>query len=311
MTAYTNLGRAILKVHRVSVLVIAVACLSGCVTVAKTGSAECAESQVLRLERVATITNLRQPESVAADVDKGVIFISNVDAEKDEYYKDDGRSFITRATSGGRVKELRWLDSRPETPINGAKGTCVFGGYLYFSDNTRLLRAPLGKPGKVEVVALPDTQMLNDVATDGMSIYVSDIGQGIVYRVDEKRHSCALKAPPSVNGITFHKGRMFAVSWDLHEIYEVDPLGQRVPEPFNLASHFTKLDGIEVLDDGTFLVSDFAGNKICAVSADRKSVTTLLDIAAPADIGVDLRRHLLFVPQFLENTVVIFRLRRE
>ena len=42
-------------------------------------------------------------------------------------------------------------------------------------------------------------------------------------------------------------------------IYEIDPAGVAEPIPFGLSSHFTNLDAIEVLPDGSFLVSDFKG----------------------------------------------------
>lgn len=55
---------------------------------------------------------------------------------------------------------------------------------------------------------------------------------------------------------------------------EIDTSGKQPPQPFGLADHFTNLDGIEVLEDGTFIVSDFVGDKVCLISPDRKTVTT-------------------------------------
>ena len=52
--------------------------------------------------------------------------------------------------------------------------------------------------------------------------------------------------------------------------------GKTPPKPFGLAAHFKSLDAIEVLDDGTFLVSDFPGNKVCTISADRKTVRKII-----------------------------------
>jgi len=120
-----------------------------------------------------------------------------------------------------------------------------------------------------------------------------------------------IKAPEAVNGITFHDGRMYAVSWKLHEIYELDPSGKAEPKPFGLASHFAGLDGIEVLEGGTFVVSDFAGNKVCTISPDRKTVRTYLRVQSPADIGIDRKRGLLYVPLFMKNRVCTYELPEE
>ena len=120
-----------------------------------------------------------------------------------------------------------------------------------------------------------------------------------------------LKSPPSVNGITFHQGAFFAVSWDQHDIFELDPAGETDPVPFGLGAHFTHLDGIEVLDDGTFIVSDFDGNKLWAVGSDRKAIAPLADVETPADIGLDRKRMLLYVPLFMKDEVAIFRLTKD
>ena len=83
------------------------------------------------------------------------------------------------------------------------------------------------------------------------------------------------------------------------------------PEPFGFAEHFTNLDGIEVLDDGTFLVSDFKGNAIWLISADRQSVRRLIELDSPADIGLDRKRMRLYVPQFMKDRVAVYDLKRE
>ena len=86
------------------------------------------------------------------------------------------------------------------------------------------------------------------------------------------------------------------------------PAGKKPPQPFGLASHFSRLDGIEVLDDGTFIVSDLPAKKVFSVSPDRKTVRTLAELDSPADIGLDRKRNLLYVPQFFKNQAVVFKL---
>ena len=103
---------------------------------------------------------------------------------------------------------------------------------------------------------------------------------------------------------------MFGISWSLHEIYELDPSGKKDPVAFGLAEHFVNLDGIEVLDDGTFIISDFMGNAVYAVSPDRSTVRTLIEIHTPADIGINRTEGLLYVPHFKEDVVSVYRLTR-
>ena len=69
-------------------------------------------------------------------------------------------------------------------------------------------------------------------------------------------------------------------------------------------------DGIEVLDDGSFVVSDFKGNKVSLVSADEKTVRTLIEVESPADIGIDRKGGLLYVPQFKKDKIIVYQLKK-
>ena len=192
--------------------------------------------------------------------------------------------------------------------INAPKGMCVLGRHLYFNDNTRLLRCT--REGKnVEVVA-SGFEKANDLCTDGKSIWLSDKAASKIYCISPKGKKREIKSPESVNGITFSGSKMFGVSWGLHEVYELDPSGKNAPVAFGLSKHFTNLDGIEVLDDGTFIVSDFMGNKVCTITADRSTVETLATLETPADIGLNRKDGLLYVPQLKKDKLVVYQLKK-
>lgn len=267
-----------------------------------------------RAEQIAVVKDFDVPECVLFDPAASRVYVSNISAKPDEYWTDDGKGFISLLAADGTVKNLRWLDSTPDSPINAPKGMCVANGFLYFTDNARLMRYAItkdGKPGKLEQIALPASENLNDLATDDRTVLVSDTKLGKIYCVECSGGSVReIAALPGANGVTFHKKKMFAVSWTLHEIYELDPAGRNAPQPFGLASHFKNLDGIEVLNDGTFLVSDFMGNKLSVIAPDRKAVRTLLEIESPADIGLDRKHGVLYVPQFMKNKIVTYRLEK-
>jgi len=148
---------------------------------------------------------------------------------------------------------------------------------------------------------------VSNMACDGVAVYVSDTAAGVVYRMAADGVT-RVKAPAGVNGIAFSGGKMYAVSWDLHEVYELDPTGQGEPVPLGLARHFKTPDGIEGLQDGTLLVSDMHGNRVAAVTPDRENVYTLVELPTPADIGLDRERRLLYIPQFERDCVTVCRL---
>lgn len=265
------------------------------------------EAKPWKATEIRAVEGFAVPECALSDPATGLVYVSNIDAAAEAYWADDQKGFISLLTSEGDMKALRWLDSSKAVPISSPKGMAILKE-LYFTDNTRLLSAPLTGSGPLKPISLQGTQKLNDLATDGQNVWSTDMAAATLYKVDAKGKVSSLPAVAGVNGVTCHKGKLFVVSWDLHEVYEIDPLGKKPAQAFGLASHFTNLDGIEVLDDGTFLVSDFTGNKVCTISPDRKSVQTLASLESPADIGVDRTRDLLYVPQFMKNRLVIFKL---
>jgi len=260
-------------------------------------------------ERVGLLEGMRVPESVVVDPSTGVIYISNVEAAEGDYWADDGKGFIARVLPNGTLDVLRWKSGTETHRLSGPRGMCVYGGALYVADNTRVCRIALDAAGAEGLVGGLRGRRLNDVATDGVAVYVSDTGAGKIHRIDGPVIR-QLKAPEGVNGIAFHRDKMYAVSWTLHDAFEIDPTGQAEPAPFGLAGHFKALDGIEVLDDGTFIVSDFEGDRVCTISPDRKTVHTLCTAKTPADIGLARRSGLMYVPQFTGGSVAVYKLTR-
>ena len=127
------------------------------------------------------------------------------------------------------------------------------------------------------------------MATGEEQVYVTDVASGIIFRLDTRgtgNHDVVARIE-GVNGITFRDGILYDVSWTLHEIYGPPPDGAAAPVPFGLADQFTNLDGIETLPDGSFIVSDFTGNKVAIISPDRRQIKTLRALSTPADIGLD------------------------
>ena len=261
-------------------------------------------------EVTAAVVGFKVPECVLFNKADEMVYVSNVESAPEAYWKDDAKGHISLLDADGGVVDQRWVDSAPEMVLHGPKGMCVLGDTLYFTDNTRLMSCVAKTGGEVRIVA-EGFKQANDLATDGTSVWVSDTLAGRVFAVSPDGERREIPSPKSVNGLAFHGDKLFCVSWDLHEVYELDPSGKAAPVSFGLAKHFTNLDGIEVLDDGTIIVSDFMGNQICTVSPDRKTVEKLIDIESPADIGLDRERGLLGVPQFMKDTVVFLKLKKQ
>jgi DNA-binding beta-propeller fold protein YncE len=248
------------------------------------------------------------PEGFAIDPASGYVYLSNIVTEDEGYWVDDNAGFISKLDGDGNIIELKWLDSAQAQPVHSPKGMTVLDGYLYFTDNAQLKRVPLAGEKKVEIIPLPETKHLNDLTNDGKSVWVSEMDLDKIYKVHPDGTYKEIPSPENVNGIGIYKDKAFAVSWDLHEVYEIDPNGEKAPVPFGLSEHFTNLDGIEILEDGTFIVTDFKGNKVSSISADRKTVTTLAEVESAADFAIDREKKLLYVPVFMRDAARIYEM---
>lgn len=259
-----------------------------------------------------TLDGFDIPECVVVDAKNKVAYVSNVVAPRkgpgyDRFWGHDGTGFISRIKLPAEVDMVRWQQSSPRLPLHGPKGMCIHGGWLWAADIDHVVRFPLAG-GAAEVVAVPGAQALNDMATDGTAAYVTDTKAGKCYRLRDGGKHEEIPVPPGINGITFFRGKMYGASWGEKDVYELDPAGTQPPRPFGLKSHFQTPDGIEVLDDGTFIVSDSEGNQVVTIAPDQRTVRKIIETAAPADIGFDRGRGLLYVPLFFEGRVDVYQL---
>jgi hypothetical protein len=282
------------------------AMLSGC------GPASLSETDGWRLEKVVKFSGLAVPECAAVAPGTGDVFISNIDAPikgaDNRYNTDDHAGFVTRLKPGGEITAMRWVNSEVNAPVNSIKGLCVFKGVLYACDVDHVRRMSIETGQALEPIYIRGAKFLNDAATDGTYVYVSDSNTDKIHRIDGDEVT-DIPAPKNPNGIAFSDGKMIVVSWAEHEIYEVDVDGIMPPKPFGLAGHFAGLDGVEVLSDGTFIVADQKQNRIVLVSADRKRIRTLLQTTGgPADFGIDEVRGFMYIPAIWDNSLTVYKL---
>ena len=278
------------------------------------GCAAGGSGKTWRLEHVSSVKGFNIPECAEVNPADGTVYVSNIFAvTRDTVGALDSNGFIATLAPGGKLKKLKTVQGTEALKVHGPSGMCFFNGYLYFNDRNNLKRCPLENPSKIEVVPVEGTDHgFNDAGCDANYVYVT--GQDAVFRVDRQGTGGKFVDLKGVNGVKAWKGRLFAVTTDKEhsDLYELDPAGKDPPKAFGLAPKFAGIDGIEILDDGTFLITDCHGHKVYSIAADRKTVTLLAEgLEYPADLGVDHKRGLVYVPQFYRNTVEVYRLRSD
>jgi hypothetical protein len=267
---------------------------------------------------LAVITKLRGPESVLHDREQDLYFISNLDGG---LLTVDNNGFISRVHPDSMQVELKWIEGgRGGVRLDAPKGMAILGDTLYVSDITAVRKFDRRTGASLGEIALQGAALINDIATDGKSLYVSDTGlltgpgttfyptgSDAIWKITgdrpEKLASSTTLGHP--NGIDYVDGKLRVVTFGPNEIYELED-GKK----HDLAQlPRGQLDGLVHLDDGTALVSSWEGDGIYREMERGKFEPILTGIDAPADIGYDFKRHHLLVPSSGTNQVTIHAIR--
>ena len=267
-----------------------------------------------KVSKIAVLGGFDGPECALGDPKTGTVYVGNMSPTPKveggaKYWGDDGTGFVSTMSPDGKMVSVRWATSNPGATFHSPKGLCLVGKTLWAADNHQLITVDTAT-GKAKLeLDLPGAKKLNDMASDGTHAFVADTETGRITRLGPggPHH---MKGPAGANGLAFRGGKLYCVSWTEHEVYEIDLTGAAEPKALGLAKHFANLDGIEFLPDGSFLVSDQPNDRIAWVSADCSTVETLVEVHAPADMGLDIARKRLYVPCFTDNTVTVFSLEK-
>jgi hypothetical protein len=262
---------------------------------------------------VVEITGLRDPESVLHDPEQDVYFISNINGGLLDV---DGNGFISRVDAATMAVDLRWIESGVDgARLDAPKGMAILGDSLYVADVTAVRRFDrrTGKPRPE--IPIDGATLINDLTTDGRSIYVSDTGvrpgPGItfvstgtdaIWKITGDRAEKIASGPglDHPNGVEFSNGRLWVASFRGTGVYRLE--GDRKSEVVRFPRG--QLDGLVTLPGGGRLVSSWLGTAIYR-DTDGAIEPVLTGIATPADIGYDVRRGRLLVPRTASNLVTV------
>lgn len=254
------------------------------------------------------------PESVYFDKATGLLFLSQIGDGGATGKDQDG--YLSKLTPDGKVVALKWI-----TGLDAPKGLRSHEGRLWVSDIDQLVEVDIAEGKIVSRTPMPDATFLNDVAiaADG-TVYVSDtMGCKIYCLHDGKAEVFAegeeLEYP---NGLLVQANKLVVASWGKpNDDFSTEVPGRLftldlktkektliTPEPFG------NLDGLEMVREGRYFVSDWFAGKVYFVGSDGRSRLLLELPKGAADIGIVPSERLLIVPQMIENKVTAYQMRR-
>lgn len=257
------------------------------------------------------------PESVLHDASSDVYLVSNINGPPTAA---DGNGFVSRLSPTGEVLDLKWIDGEAEgVTLNAPKGMAVTEGMLWVADIDCVRTFELDTGAPAGEMCIGGATFLNDLVphptgsgvllTDsGLDAEFSPTGTDAVYHVTADGSAAIVEDDDfgAPNGIaTTPEGGVLVVTFMSGQVFNVTGMNEKNEI---LAMDGAQLDGIEVLDDGRILVSNWATSCVHLLDTEGTLTCAMPDLDAPADIGFDAQRGQVLVPLFNENEVRIIPL---
>ena len=262
------------------------------------------------------VGDMSTPESALHDPEADVYLVSNINGGPGD--RDDN-GFISRVSPDGQVLDLKWIDGAdPSVTLHAPKGSAVYGNRFYVADIDVVRRFDRTTGAPLGAWAVPNAGFLNDVAVgaDG-TVYVTDTGIAItaqgfaptgtaaIYRFDAGGEARAIAQGDALalpNGIIDTPRGLVMVPVGGNTVVGVAPDGE-----LTVLAELPRgqLDGVVVLEDGSLVVSSFGANAVYHVSPSG-AVTEIISDTPAADIGFDLGRSRVLIPQLDNHRLLIY-----
>jgi len=296
---------------KITILIVVVICLHACSgnnnatnesatndsTTANASASQAASGNASLQQVWQTDTVLTTVESALYDAASNIIYTSNIEGDPS---KKDGKGSIGKVKPDGTIEAARWA-----TGLNAPKGMALLNGKLYVADVDELVSINQND-GKIAThYPVTGAVFLNDVATDGSKIYVSDTRTGNVYMLDNGKVSTIATGRDGANGLACDKNG---------QLYILDGKGLSKYNTTNKQNEFinqvvTGGDGLVILDDSTYIASRWQGEiYLIKNGREQKLLDTKADSSNTADIGYIPSERTVLVPTFFKNKVVAYKL---
>ncbi|HET9573432.1 MAG TPA: hypothetical protein VFP29_06885 [Methyloceanibacter sp.] len=255
---------------------------------------------------------LAQPESVVVDPATGAIYVSNIVGA---VMQKDGNGFIAKLNGDGKVVTRQWVKG-----LDSPTGLALHDRTLYVADVDQLVEINAASGEIVKRYPAKGATFLNDVAIDpDGTVYVSDTPSNTIWRLKDGSFEPWI-ADDKLNGPNglLVQGDMLVVA----SLGKIPGVGQKQElAGLSLISlkdqSVTKLgdgrpignlDGLELLQPGVYLVTDWAAGALYRVDAKGKA-QQLIDLnQGSADLTYLPDKKIVLIPMMLDNTLVAYRL---
>ena len=257
------------------------------------------------------LSGFNGPESALPDVEAGVIYVSNVAGTP---AGKDGNGFISKISPDGKMIEEKWVRG-----LNAPKGMGIVQERLFIADIDVLIIVDLTDGKTVARIPAPGAKILNDVATDAEdNVYVSDWAGNAIWKFTDNKLEKWLESDEleNPNGLLVDGDKLVVAAWGN---MNPDDFSTKVPGQLLTVSLADKtvtklgtepignLDGIELFDADSYIVSDWVAGKVFQISREGKARDLLTLSQGSADLGFIADTRTAIIPMMVDNKVVAYK----
>lgn len=248
----------------------------------------------------ATDAVLKVPESVLIDSKNERIYVSNIDGKGP--WDKDGKGSIALLTMSGKVLNPEWVKG-----LHCPKGMTMVEGYLFVADLDSILIVDPFTAKVIKKIGIEGGEGFNDITSDKRGdLYVSDSKTKKIHYINRTRTTLYVKDLKGPNGVLYADKNFYFV--DAGSFYKLGKDNEKILIADGLEP---STDGIEQVDENTFLVSCWIGTIwLVKTNGEKKLLLdTRQDGYNAADIAFDKKKSILYVPTFWKNQVVAYELK--
>ena len=256
------------------------------------------------------VKGLAQPESVVQDPATDSIYVSNIAGA---IMQKDGNGFISKLRPDGTFIAREWVKG-----LNAPTGMALHERALYVADVDELVEINVASGEIAKRHEAKGAIFLNDVAVDqDGTVYVSDTPMNTIWRLKDGIFepwlaNDALNGP---NGLLVQGDKLIVASFgklpdqgapELGGLVAVDLKDQSVSKL--RGDPIGNLDGLQALEPGLYLVTDWAAGGLYRVDAKGKAERLIKLNKGSADFVYFPDKKTVLVPIMLSNALVAYAL---
>jgi DNA-binding beta-propeller fold protein YncE len=258
------------------------------------------------------VKGLAQPESVVQDPATGSIYVTNIAGA---IMQKDGNGFIARLRPDGTMIDREWLKG-----LNAPTGMALHERTLYVADVDALIEINVASGEITNRYQAKGAIFLNDVAVgeDG-TVYASDTPMNTIWRLKDGTFepwlaNDELNGP---NGLLAQGGKLIVASFgklpgegqkqELGSLLAVKLEDQSVSK-LGVGEPIGNLDGLQLLQPGVYLVTDWDAGVLYRVNAKGKADRLIKLSKGSADLSYLPDKKTALIPIMLSNSLVAYAL---